>query len=53
MLYIKSLSKTYGLDDRRKSEIKALEDINLEIPQGEFFSVIGPTGLRSRASMTA
>lgn len=44
MLTIKNITKTYGLDDDRKSTVKALEDINMSIEEGEFVSIIGPTG---------
>jgi NitT/TauT family transport system ATP-binding protein len=44
MLELRDISKTYGLNDDRKSTIVALEDINLAIEEGEFVSIIGPTG---------
>ncbi|WP_211330634.1 ABC transporter ATP-binding protein [Halalkalicoccus subterraneus] len=44
MLTIDNISKTYGLDDDRKSTVKALEDIDMTIEEGEFVSIIGPTG---------
>ena len=44
MLELRDISKTYGLNDDRKSTIVALEDINLTIEKGEFVSIIGPTG---------
>lgn len=44
MLELRDISKTYGLNDDRKSTIVALEDINLAIDEGEFVSIIGPTG---------
>ena len=44
MLELRDISKTYGLNDDRKSTIVALEDINLAIEEGEFVSIIGPPG---------
>lgn len=39
MLSVKHLSKTY-----RNSKIKAIEDVNLEIEDGDIFGFIGPNG---------
>lgn len=41
ILTIKNLSKSYH---DKKSEIKALEDINLEVEEKEFISIVGPSG---------
>jgi ABC-2 type transport system ATP-binding protein len=38
ILKIKNLNKTY------KSGFKALDDINLEIQEGEIFAILGPNG---------
>jgi NitT/TauT family transport system ATP-binding protein len=40
-LEILNLSKTYFSE---RGEIKALEDINLEVKEGEFLCIVGPTG---------
>lgn len=39
---IQGVSKSYSLDSR--SEVLALKDIDLSIPDGEFVAVIGPSG---------
>ena len=39
MLSVKNLSKTY-----RNSNVKAIEDVNLEIEDGDIFGFIGPNG---------
>ena len=39
MLIVKNLSKTY-----RNSNVKAIQDINLEIEDGDIFGFIGPNG---------
>jgi NitT/TauT family transport system ATP-binding protein len=44
MLELTDVSKTYGLNDDRKSTIVALSDIDLSVEEGEFVSIIGPTG---------
>lgn len=44
MLELHEISKTYGLNDDRTSTIVALEEINLTVAEGEFVSIIGPTG---------
>lgn len=41
ILTIKNLSKSYH---DKKGEIKALEDINIEIEEKEFISIVGPSG---------
>lgn len=38
MLKVKNVGKTYAND------FKALSDINLEVPDGEFLAVMGPSG---------
>lgn len=44
MLELHDISKTYGLNDSRKSTIVALEDLDLAVEESEFVSIIGPTG---------
>jgi NitT/TauT family transport system ATP-binding protein len=44
MLEITDVSKTYGLNDSSVSTVDAVEDINLTVEEGEFISIIGPTG---------
>ena len=39
MLSVKHLSKTY-----RNSQIKAIDDVNLEIEDGDIYGFIGPNG---------
>ena len=39
MLVVKNLCKTY-----RNSNIKAIDDVNLEIDDGDIFGFIGPNG---------
>lgn len=41
MLKVKKVSKTYK---RGNQEIKAIDDISLDIPSGDFVSIIGPSG---------
>ncbi len=41
MLKLDHITKTFAVDDQ---QIVALKDINLEINNGEFFSIIGPSG---------
>ena len=41
ILTIKNLSKSYH---DKKGEIKALEDINIDIDEKEFISIVGPSG---------
>lgn len=38
---VKNLSKVYGSEE---AEIKALDNINLNIEQGEFVAIVGPSG---------
>lgn len=42
MITVKNLSKTYKLEDG--AEIKALDDINLKIDEGEIIGIIGMSG---------
>jgi NitT/TauT family transport system ATP-binding protein len=44
MLEITDVSKTYGLNDSSVSTVDAVEEINLTVEEGEFISIIGPTG---------
>jgi len=41
MLKVKSVSKIYK---KRDQEIKAIDNVTLEIPKGDFVSIIGPSG---------
>ncbi len=41
ILTIKNLSKSYH---DKKGEIKALEDINIDVEEKEFVSIVGPSG---------
>ena len=41
ILTIKNLSKSYH---DKKGEIKALEDINIDVEEKEFISIVGPSG---------
>ena len=41
LLEIKNLSKNYH---NKKSEVLALNDINLSINEKEFISIVGPSG---------
>ena len=41
ILELKNISKRY---QSKEGEILALEDINLQVPKGEFLSIIGPSG---------
>lgn len=41
VIVLKNISKTYQLGE---VSLKALMDVNLEIPQGKFTSIIGPSG---------
>ncbi|HEX9116218.1 MAG TPA: ABC transporter ATP-binding protein [Anaerolineae bacterium] len=40
-LEVKRVSKTFG---SRRGEVSALQDVNLEIAQGEFVCLVGPSG---------
>lgn len=44
MLNINNITKVYGLGDDTKSTVQALDSISLTIKEGEFVSIIGPTG---------
>lgn len=41
MLKVKNVSKTYKKKD---AEVRAIDNISLEIPSGDFVSIIGPSG---------
>nr|QNO54257.1 putative ABC transporter ATP-binding protein [Methanosarcinales archaeon ANME-1 ERB7] len=41
MIHTENLSKTYRMGD---VEVQALRDVNLEIKDGEFIAIIGPSG---------
>jgi len=41
MLRVRELAKTFTVD---RGEVRALQDVSLEIPQGEFFTLLGPSG---------
>ena len=42
-LTVENLTKIYA-DNRNKKEIKALNDLNLQVKQGEIFGLLGPNG---------
>ncbi|APX98575.1 ABC transporter ATP-binding protein [Natronorubrum daqingense] len=44
MLELHNLSKTYGLNDSSVSTVNAVDGIDLMVEEGEFVSIIGPTG---------
>ena len=44
MLMLKGVSKIFGSLDNGTQQVKALEDVSLEVGAGEFFSIIGPSG---------
>jgi len=44
MLMLKGVSKIFGSPDNGAQQVKALEDVSLEVGAGEFFSIIGPSG---------
>lgn len=44
MLEVNGISKTYGTGDDRVSTIRAFDSIDLSVGDGEFVSIIGPTG---------
>ena len=41
MLMLKGVSKIFGSPDNGAQQVKALEDVSLEVGAGEFFSIIG------------
>lgn len=41
MLKMEAVSKTYS---RRGKEVRALDNVTLEIPRGDFVSIVGPSG---------
>ena len=41
MLRMESVSKTYS---RRGKEVRALDNVSLDIPRGDFVSIVGPSG---------
>ena len=41
MLKVKNVSKIYK---KGSQEVKAIDDVSLTIPQGDFVSIIGPSG---------
>ena len=41
MLKMESVSKTYS---RRGKEVRALDNVTMEIPRGDFVSIVGPSG---------
>ena len=41
ILEIRNLCKTYG---QGETEVKALDNISLDVKQGEFVAIIGPSG---------
>ena len=44
MLSVQNVSKTYGLGDDRISTVTALDEVGIDIEEGEFVAIIGPTG---------
>jgi NitT/TauT family transport system ATP-binding protein len=44
MLMLTKVSKIFGSADNGAEQVKALEDVSLEVEAGEFFSIIGPSG---------
>ena len=43
-LSVENLSKVYLLDKKKTSNVNALNDISLEVKQGEIFGLLGPNG---------
>ena len=51
LLITENMSRKYVISDRRETEIEVLKDINLEIREQEFISIMGITdGLRRELS---
>ena len=48
-LEVKDLNKTFKVHTRGSIEVKGFEDINLNVKQGEFLSLYGPSGAGNRA----
>lgn len=44
MLMLRGVSKIFGTLEDGAFQIRALDDISLEVREGEFFSIIGPSG---------
>jgi NitT/TauT family transport system ATP-binding protein len=44
MLILRGVNKVFGSLDDGAFQVKALNDISLEVREGEFFSIIGPSG---------
>ena len=43
-LFVENLSKVYLRDKKKDTKINALNNINLEVKQGEIFGLLGPNG---------
>ena len=43
-LYVENLSKVYFSNKKKISDVNALNNINLEVKQGEIFGLLGPNG---------
>jgi NitT/TauT family transport system ATP-binding protein len=50
-LVIRNLSKTY-FDVYAGTQVTAVRDVSLEVPESEFISIVGPSGCGSRPSLT-
>lgn len=44
LLRTENMSRKYVISDRRETEIEVLKDINLEIREQEFISIMGKSG---------